>query len=99
MGCTSNRLAICRPDAESYSQVVEGFLTEQAIPDFGASGRIVSDKTACFKAQLLQNFIKSLRTEWSSILSYALISNERAKRIVKPMKHSIGRFEIGSATE
>lgn len=90
---------IVAPTPRATVEDVKRFLEDRVIPSFGAPGMIESDNAACFKAQLLEEVMKSVRTQWRTVLAYVLVSNGRAKGMLKTIKHSIGRLVIDNKTE
>lgn len=82
---------IVSPTKLATAQTVLNFIKQKIIPPFGAPKVVITDNGACFTAQVLQSFMRQCGTSWRTVLAYAPMSNGRAERMIRTLKHGIRR--------
>lgn len=83
-------LIACATTNYAYDIVIK-LVKDEIIVQFGPPERIVSDNEKAFIAASVQSFIKKHGVEWSAVFLYAPMANERAKGMVRTIKHAIKR--------
>ena len=83
---------IAMPTPTTTAAVVIDFVKRHIMHSFGPPCTIVFDNASCFLAHDLQAFMKKVVVTWKTTLTYALMSNGRAERIVGTLKRAISKM-------
>lgn len=81
------------------ADIVLRFLKDKTVLQFGPPRTIISDNAMCFTAKILKNYLNEHGITWRTVLSYAPMSNGRAERMVRTIKHGLRRVLHNSGKE